>query len=135
MSKAMFVESLSEDATTRAIAHSVVRVLNDPMLERWQRAKLIAKLQSKLTAHQELLQQRADKKQMRKQSAVTRTGANPTQADIRSVIARHRELRGGQAVSAVTPQVPETTLKCEAANDSGRRKTLHLQKRDLRLRA
>lgn len=135
MSKAMFVESLSDDPITREIARKTVRLMNDATLERWQREKHIVKLQKRLEARQaQLAVRHAPKaKAVRATQAVQVSGR--VSADIRAVVARHRECRGA-ALPAQNPQTLEVSRhRVEPANDASKRPTLTLPMRDLRLRA
>lgn len=57
MSNTTFVESQSADPKERAIARRVMRLLNDPTLERQQRIDLVRQAQRELIKHRRQLQE------------------------------------------------------------------------------
>ena len=57
MSKVHFVEEQSQDPVEQAIARKVIRILNDPSLDRQRRATLVQRAQQELVAHRRRLVQ------------------------------------------------------------------------------
>lgn len=117
MSNAVFVEALSSDPFVKELHRRVVRLLNDPSLDRQQREFHIRRNQSLLLAHQARQSAKAqrlvDKKLKRDQ--VSRSNRNQGVADLSQVLARRREI--GQVATEVT--VPQAEVRdVVAANDN-----------------
>jgi hypothetical protein len=135
MSKAMFVESLSDDPVTREIARKAVRLMNDTTLERWQRERHIVKLQKRLEARQAQLASRHPPKAKAMRAAKAADPSGGVSVDTRAVVARRRECKGS-ALPAQNPQtLADVRLRSEAANDASKRPKLTLPMRDLRRQA
>jgi hypothetical protein len=117
MSNAVFVEALSSDPFVKELHRRVVRLLNDPSLDRQQREFHVRKVQSLLLAHQARqaakAQSLADKKLQRDQ--VSRHNRNQGVADPSQVLARRREF-GQVATEATAPEAPAQDVV--AANDN-----------------
>lgn len=120
MSNAVFVEALSSDPYVRELHRRVVRVLNDPSLDRQQREFHVRQVQSLLLAHQARQVVKA-KKLADKQAQLTqgsRHNSNQGVAHPSQVVARNREL--GNAAKKATPAEikAQPAVTPVAANDT-----------------
>jgi len=105
MSKSPFAESLSSDTFERAIARKVVRILNDPSLDRQQRKALIQSAQRQLLTHR---QQQATQHSLQQQAAGLSLpkGARPQRIQVQD---------GQLCVAVVQPHRSYTWLEAGAA--------------------
>ena len=134
MSKTPFLECVSEDPVVKALARQVVRLLNDPSLDRQQREARVRKVQGLLLDHQAAVARKAAVKTTGKGAggkgavAPARDG-KLAQACPKQLAAIRREfLREPSAEPAtiVPPSRVAVQARAEAAND-GRRSTLRLR--------
>jgi len=114
MSNTKLIESQSSDPYVRQLARNAMRVLNDPTLARWQRERLIVRLQALLKEHYAKEQSKAARlaaRQERKagQPAKPGSGALVAIAHATQVLARRREL--GAALKDSSQPVEQSTEK------------------------
>ena len=134
MSKAPFLECVSEDSVIKALARQVVRLLNDPSLDRQQREARVRKVQGLLLDHQRAVARQAAAKATGKgpgsKGAVIPAGSGKlAQACPKQLAAMRREfIREPQAEPAnvAPPARVAVQVRTEAAND-GHRSTLRLR--------
>lgn len=134
MSKVTFVEASSADPVVRDLHRRVLRLLNDPALDRQQREAHVRKVQTILIEHQKHEAAKAAKAQAKK--ALRQKSANDNRnkgvADQSQVVARRKELAlaspaPSQGVAVQQPAEPVNAHagnRHPAANDTvtGRRK-------------
>ena len=136
MSKTPFLECVSEDPVVKALARQVVRLLNDPSLDRQQREAGVRKVQGLLLDHQAAVARKTAAKTTGKgasghsKGAVTPAGdSKPAQACPKQLAAIRREfLREPSAEPAtIVPPARVAGQARQQAENDGRRRTLRLR--------
>jgi len=95
MSKAPFLECVSEDPVIKALARQAVRLLNDPSLDRQQREVRVRKVQSLLLDHPASVARKA---------ATKATGSGPGRREALRLHGKHA------GCTATARQVSSTTF-------------------------
>lgn len=135
MSTTQFIEATSTDPYVREIHRRVVRLLNDPTLDRQQRELHVRSLQTMLVEHQTQVAAQAKKLSVKstKEAALPNRQHSHVVANPSQIAARSRELRNSEHQRKV-PKSPVVTVETpiqaqpECQEGFGRRKILTRKK-------